>query len=757
MEQQGASHGSHGDGLTTKMQQQPWVSSSSSSLTKKMKQWQRGLFGCSRSNNVGQSELFSKAAFTWWEVYERRRPVGVAALTWQQFLVLFLEKYVPQSHREELRRQFEQLHQGEMTVTQYEMRFSELAQHALWLVPIDRERIKRFVDGLTYQLQILMTRERVTGATFEEVVDIAREIELVRRQEREEREAKRPRGSGNFSSAPLRGQFQQGRGLPFRQAHSACPGYRGASSGHGFHSSHQGHASLIALLAQTSSRAPSVQGSSMSSPSTGHSSARGSLSSPSPPQGSCYECREFGHMRRQCPRLHDGQSQQRGHPSTSTPVTSPPAQLARGRGQAARGLPRGEGRLDGGQDYFYALPGRPDDAALDAAILGIVSVCHRDASVCHGLSGKVSRLCSQQSDLILEDPVYGWEDVFPVDLPGMPPDMDINFGIDLVPVFIDDILVYSRSQEEQVEYLTVMLQRLRDEKLYAKFSKCEFWLSGFLGARGVQQGYYHRFVQGFSSIASPLTKLIQKGVSFVWSDECEESFQKFKPVLTTTPVLVLPSTSVHALKIWRHYLYGMTCEVFTDHRSLQHLFKQKDLNLRQRRWLELLKDYDITILYHPGKANVVADSLNRKTVSMGSLTYIQVGERPLVVDVQALANRFVSTVQLDDDLTYNVELVAILGHQVRKLRSKHIASVKVKWRDRPMEEATWETEREMRSRYPHLFEASGCGRGRAARATLADTLASLVPDQVQAVDATMAPAQAPVMPIVIPGLQVALA
>ncbi|XP_070032120.1 uncharacterized protein [Nicotiana tomentosiformis] len=84
----------------------------------------------------------------------------------------------------------------------------------------------------------------------------------------------------------------------------------------------------------------------------------------------------------------------------------------------------------------------------------------------------------------------------------------------------------------------------------------------------------------------------------------------------------------------------MSCEVFTDHRSLQHLFKQKDLNLRQSIWLEILKDYDITIIYHPGKANVVADTLNRKAKSMGSLSYILVRERPLALDVQASANRF---------------------------------------------------------------------------------------------------------------------
>jgi len=74
---------------------------------------------------------------------------------------------------------------------------------------------------------------------------------------------------------------------------------------------------------------------------------------------------------------------------------------------------------------------------------------------------------------------------------------------------------------------------------------------------------------------------------------------------------------VFALKQWRHYLHGVKCEVYTDHRSLQYVFTQKDLNLRQRRWMELLKEYDITILYHPGKANIMADALSRKAGSMG--------------------------------------------------------------------------------------------------------------------------------------------
>ena len=93
---------------------------------------------------------------------------------------------------------------------------------------------------------------------------------------------------------------------------------------------------------------------------------------------------------------------------------------------------------------------------------------------------------------------------------------------------------------------------------------------------------------------------------------------------------------IHALKIWRHYLYGVHVDVYTDHKSLQYLFKQKELNLRQRRWLELLKDYDIGILYHPGKANVVVDALSRK--SMGSMAETPPEKKKIVRDIQQLAN-----------------------------------------------------------------------------------------------------------------------
>ncbi|GJW69482.1 reverse transcriptase domain-containing protein [Tanacetum coccineum] len=263
-----------------------------------------------------------------------------------------------------------------------------------------------------------------------------------------------------------------------------------------------------------------------------------------------------------------------------------------------------------------------------------------------------------------------------------------------VIVFIDDILIYSRNKEEHANHLRIILELLRKEKLYAKFSKCDFWIRivQFLGhlidSQGLHvdpakieavknwtspttptevrqflglAGYYQRFIEGFSKIAKPLTKLTQKNKNYIWGEEQESAFQLLKQKLCEAPILALPEGNddfvvycdaslqglgavlmqrekviayasrqlkpheenytthdlelgavVFALKIWRHYLYGTKCIVFTDHKSLQHILRQKELNMRQRRWLELLADYDCEICYHPGKANVVADALSRK-------------------------------------------------------------------------------------------------------------------------------------------------
>jgi hypothetical protein len=262
-----------------------------------------------------------------------------------------------------------------------------------------------------------------------------------------------------------------------------------------------------------------------------------------------------------------------------------------------------------------------------------------------------------------------------------------------VVVFIDDILVYSKN-EEDAGHLHVVLQRLREHHLYAKLSKCDFWLKEikFLGhtisqagiavdpdkvqevmnwkppttVRQIRSflglaGYYQRFILDFSRIAKPITELLKKEAKFVWSQKCEDAFHALRQHLTTALVLAQPDSGkpfdvycdasgtglgcvlmqdnrviayasralrpheqnypthdlelaavVHALKMWRHYLMETHCNIFTDHKSLKYIFTQADLNMRQRRWLELIKDYDLEVHYHPGKANVVADALSRK-------------------------------------------------------------------------------------------------------------------------------------------------
>ncbi|GKB60322.1 putative reverse transcriptase domain-containing protein [Tanacetum coccineum] len=207
-----------------------------------------------------------------------------------------------------------------------------------------------------------------------------------------------------------------------------------------------------------------------------------------------------------------------------------------------------------------------------------------------------------------------------------------------VIVFIDDIYIYSKSRKEHEGHLKLILKLLKEEELYAKFSKCEFWLS-------------------------------KKSVKFDWGEKAEAAFQLLKQKLCSAPILDLPEGSenfvvyydashkglgavlmqrekviayasrqlkvheknytthdlelgavVFALKMWRHYLYGTKCVVFTDHKSLQHILDQKELNMRQRRWLELLSDYDCEIRYHPGKANVVADALSKEEASAHHLS-----------------------------------------------------------------------------------------------------------------------------------------
>ncbi|KAH0661820.1 hypothetical protein KY284_026751 [Solanum tuberosum] len=251
-----------------------------------------------------------------------------------------------------------------------------------------------------------------------------------------------------------------------------------------------------------------------------------------------------------------------------------------------------------------------------------------------------------------------------------------------VIVFIDHILVYSNSKVKHTDHLRAVLQVLQERELYAKFSKCEFWLSyvAFLGhivsvvgitvdtqkIEAVKTwprpmtstevcsylglvGYYRRFVEGFSSLLAPLTKLTKKAAKFQWTEACEHSFHKLKDRLISALVLALPKGSEGYVVYCDVFGVGLGCVLMQHSKVIAYASRQlrkheknypthdlelaavvhaqKELNLRQRRWLELLKDYDVDILYHPGMENVVADALSRR--SMGSLSYLGVEKHEL--------------------------------------------------------------------------------------------------------------------------------
>ncbi|GJV01258.1 putative reverse transcriptase domain-containing protein [Tanacetum coccineum] len=434
--------------------------------------------------------------------------------------------------------------------------------------------------------------------------------------------------------------------------------------------------------------------------------------------------------------------------------------------------------------------------------------------------------------------VRDFPEVFPEDLSGIPPARQVQFQIDLVLdkfviVFIDDILIYLKNKEEHEEHLKLILELLKKEELYAKFSKCEFWipkvqfLRHVIDSKGIHvdpakiesikdwaspkspteirqflglAGYYRRFIEGFSKIAKSMTKLTQKNVKFDWGEKEEAAFQLIKQKLCSAPILALPKGSenfvvycdashkglgavlmqnekviayasrqlkiheknytthdlelgavVFALKMWRHYLYGTRCTVFTDHKSLQHILDQKELNMRQRRWLELLSDYDCDIRYHPGKANVVADAYLSLKVRDAQLTgpviihettkkivqiksriqaahdrqksYANIRHKPMVFQVGdkvmlkvslwkgvvrfgkrgKLNPRYVEELRVDNKLHFVEEPVDVMDREIKQLKRSRIPIIKVRWNSKRGPEFTWEREDQFKKKYPHLF------------------------------------------------------
>nr|GEV45107.1 putative reverse transcriptase domain-containing protein [Tanacetum cinerariifolium] len=323
-----------------------------------------------------------------------------------------------------------------------------------------------------------------------------------------------------------------------------------------------------------------------------------------------------------------------------------------------------------------------------------------------------------------------------------------------VIVFIDDILIYSKNKEDHEKHLKTILELLKHEKLYGKFSKCEFWLKSvqFLGhvieSNGVHFDHAKvEAIQNWSAQTIPTEGM-----------EEEEAFQTLKHKLCSVPILALPEGTENCI---------VYCDV-----SLKG-FGAKELNMRQRRWIELLSDYDCEIRYHPGKGNLVAYALSRKdreplrvrslvmtvhtnlpkkileaqTEAMkeenvkvenlgrkhGKLSPWYIGPFEIIERIVPVAyklelpeklrgihNTFhvsdlkkfladenlvipLEEIQLDDKLHFIEKLVEIMDREVKQLKESRIPIVKVRWNSRRGLEYTWEREDFFKRNYPHMF------------------------------------------------------
>uniref|UniRef100_A0A2N9III7 Reverse transcriptase n=1 Tax=Fagus sylvatica TaxID=28930 RepID=A0A2N9III7_FAGSY len=725
--------------------------------------------GCTDEQKVKFATYMLEGPAEFWWKSEKRLLLGgrteiEAPITWKKFVESFYEHYFTKTFRAKQAKLFVNFQQGSLSVVEYEAKFTELSRFAPHMVDTEEHKVDKFLDGLNFNI-----RERLTAANITEYKTLVHTAERVerdvhelagRRAQNKANKGKKfqnnqpgkvnPQPSSFKKNAPVTpwknqcakcgrfhsGECKSGSTACFRcgkQGHfmGDCPVGGGSSSTACYRCGKHGHfmvdCPMVGKSGESSSsknqKRPQVQGRVFAM------TEQDAEASPDVIVGTIDICSMPANVLFDPGSTHSFVSPYFAYKIKFQPELLPhdlSVVVPSGESLSAQWVYRSCG-IDIKEASEVKLEDIPVELLDKGFIRPSVSPWGAPVLFVKKKDGSYHQLKVKKDDVpkTAFRTRYGHYEflVMPFGLTNAPAVfMDLMNRVfqpyldQFVVVFIDDILIYSKSLEEHEQHLRVVLQTLRDHKLYAKLKKCEFWLESvaFLGhviskdgilvdpkkveaivdwerpkdVREIRSflglaGYYRRFIEGFSKISLPMTRLTRKGTTFEWTTECEDSFQELKRRLTTAPVLTLPISSeefaiysdasrsglgcvlmqngkviayasrqlkpyeqnypthdlelaaiIFALKTWRHHLYGEPCKVFTDHKSLKYLFTQKDLNLRQRRGIELINDFNCSIEYHPGKANVVADALSRK--SSGQLACLLTTQKHILADLEKL-------------------------------------------------------------------------------------------------------------------------
>ncbi|GKV15260.1 hypothetical protein SLEP1_g26056 [Rubroshorea leprosula] len=732
--------------------------------------------------NVG-TYMLTRKALTWWESYRKLHQGEPELSTWDGFKKVFMREYIPDSKRPELQREFADLKQGSGTVEQYKEKFDRYLPFVGGQVGDEQAKADKFLWGLNSDIYLAVNQFK--PATYQEATDRAID---------QEKAMARVKPSGQPSGGSTLGKRKfEGSRRPFFLAPPRSEISKGSRWSGATRTVSQASSAQCARPTQLVCRACGKVGHTRDQCHTatkacfkcgkqGHRIANCPLLDP-----------KAQSTQPTSPQSSTSQGAQKQSTGVRTRAQQVRVQVMTHKEAAATDVIMGT--LSVNSDYAHvlfdscashsfiarsyvlkrALPvdisdcelhvdtplggvmttrevcrtmdiyvdGRQLSASLFVLdisdfdiILGMDWLSKHFASIdCHRKLGflvsvtDASSVTSRLEDIPM---VREFPDVFPEDLPGLPPDREVEFAIDLVPGTGPVSKAPYRMAPAELKELKVQLKELLEKRfirpsvspwgapvLFVKkkdgslrlcidyrelnkvtvknryplpriddlfdqlkgaqvFSKIDL-RSGYHQVKikpddvpktafRTRYGHYEFIVMPFGltnaparfmdlmnrvfgkyldQIALPMTRLIRKDTKFEWTPECEKSFltlkekviayasRQLKPYEENYPTHDLELAAVvFALKIWRHYLYGETCDIFTDHKSLKYICTQKELNMRQRRWLELLKDYDLTISYHPGKANKVADALSRK--SSGTASSILATQKELLEDLVKL-------------------------------------------------------------------------------------------------------------------------